>query len=248
MATEVQTFADWLAGAHVSEPTLSATQRPLLQAAFQFRQRCGSDYYSTRLLSHWLLHCGSGLKVAQVARLTGLSRSAVSAQQGLSSKEVIQAAHHRLAGRSHGKLLPRFAGPMARFLHAQPNATRWDLLDFIQRTWGVSVSRMALYRFLKRYGLDRAGALEALPDAAGVAPLAVAEASAADDPASPGPVAATVVEAPAAGVAVPRPAPEFFLPPRTTRAPSCCCPKPSTGSRSAGTASRTPPARCSKGC
>ena len=241
MATEVQTFADWLAAAHVSEPNLSATQRPLLQAAFQFQQRCGTDYYSTRLLSHWLLHCGSGLKVAQVARLTGFSRSAVSAQQGLSSKEVIQAAHHRLAGRSHGKLLPRFAGPIARFLHEQPDATRWDLLDFIQRTWGVSASRMALYRFLKRYGLDRADQIEALPNPEAEAPAAAESAPA-------GRVAATVVEAPAPGAAMPRPAPEFFLPPRATRAPSCCCPRPSTGSRSAGTASRTPMAPCSKGC
>src|SRR5580704_7375369 len=117
MTTEVPTFADWLAEAQIAEPALSATQRPLLQAAFQFRQRCGADYYSTRLLSHFLLHCNSGLKVAQIARLVGFSRSAASAQQDLSSKEVIQAAHHRLAGRSHGKLLPRFAGPIARFLH-----------------------------------------------------------------------------------------------------------------------------------
>jgi hypothetical protein len=246
MATEVPTFADWLATAHVSEADLSGIQRPLLQAAFQFRQRCGTDYYSTRLLSHVLLHCGSGLKVAQLARLLGLSRSAASAQQGLSAKEVIQAAHHRLAGRSHGKLLPRFAGPIARFLHEQPDATRWDLLDFIHRTWGVSASRMALYRFLKRYGLDRAGQIETPPDSEGAAPLAVA--SAAAEPAPSGTVAATVIEAPAPGVAVPRPAPEFFLPPRSTPAPSCCCPRPSTGSRSPETASRTPTARCNKGC
>jgi hypothetical protein len=248
MATEVQSFTDWLATAHVAEADLSATQRPVLQAAFQFRQRCGTDYYSTRLLSHWLLHCGSGLKVAQVARLTGFSRSAVSAQQGLSSKEVIQAAHHRLAGRSHGKLLPRFAGPIARFLHEQPDATRWDLLDFIQRTWGVSASRMALYRFLKRYGLDRADQIEALPDPEGATPLAEAEAPAAAESAPAGRVAATVVEAPAPGAAMPRPAPEFFLPPRATRAPSCCCPRPLTGSRSPGTASTTPTVRCSKDC
>jgi hypothetical protein len=62
---------------------------------------------------------------------------------------VAQAAHHRLAGRSHGKLWPRFAGPIAQFLHRHPGATRWDLLDFIRHTWGVSVSRVALHRFLK---------------------------------------------------------------------------------------------------
>jgi hypothetical protein len=244
MATEVQAFADWLSAADVREPALSPTQRPLLQAAFQFRQRCGEDYYSTRLLSHFLLHCGSGLKVAQIARLLRLSRSAASAQQGLSSKEVVQAAHHRLAGRNHGKLLPRFAGPIARFLHERPDATRWDLLDFIQHTWGVSASRMALYRFLKKYGLDGGGAADADRAAAAAVPAG----GAAAEPATAGPVAATVVAAPAAGAAVPRPAPEFFLPRRTTPAPSCSCPTPSTGSRSPATASKMPMAPSSRGC
>ena len=154
MPAEAPDLARWLQDAAVPEPALTAAQRAVLHAAFRFLQRCGRDYYSVRLLSHFLLHCQAGLKVAQVARLLGLSRSAASAQQGLSSKEVVQAAHHRLAGRSHGKLLPRFAGPIAQFLHQHPEATRWDLLDFIRATWGVSVSRVALHRFLKKYGLD----------------------------------------------------------------------------------------------
>src|SRR6186997_2638410 len=156
MATDTRTFAHWLQDSAVPEATLTAPQRAVLEAAFGFLQQRGHDYFSRRLLSHFLLHAPTGLKVAQVARLLGFSRSAASAQQGLSSKEVVQAAHHRLAGRSHGKLLPRFVGPIAQFLCEQPQATRWDLLDFIGRTWGVSVSRMALHRFLKKYGLDQA--------------------------------------------------------------------------------------------
>ena len=101
------TYAHWLAQAQISERRLTAEQRGLLQAAFAFRQRCGDDYYSNRLLSHFLLHCHAGLQVAQVARLVGCSRPTASHQQGVSSKEAIQAAQHRLAGRPHGKLLPR---------------------------------------------------------------------------------------------------------------------------------------------
>ena len=74
MATATDPFTDWLAGAQLPVERLSPEQRGLLRAAFQFRQRCGDDYYSTRLLSHFLLHCGSGLKVAQIARLTHISR------------------------------------------------------------------------------------------------------------------------------------------------------------------------------
>jgi hypothetical protein len=155
-------IGQWLAQAQIAEERLSAEQRGLLQAAFVFRQRCGEDYYSSRLLSHFLLHCGSRLKVAQIARLVGVSRPTASHQQGVSSKEVVQAAHHRMAGRPHGKLLPRYAGPVAEFILSHPEATRYDILDFIERTWDVSVSTVALHHFCKKFGLDRATRAEAI--------------------------------------------------------------------------------------
>jgi len=149
-------FALWLSQAQIAEQRLTAEQRGLLQAAFAFRQRCGADYYSSRVLSHFLLHCNSRLKVAQIARWVGFSRPTASHQQGVSSKEAIQAAHHRLAGRPHGKLLPRYAGPIAEFILTHPDATRYDTLGFIEQTWGVRVSTVALHHFNKKFGLDRA--------------------------------------------------------------------------------------------
>jgi hypothetical protein len=255
MATGGLTFARWLQASAVSQATLTAPQHVVLEAAFQFLEQRGRDYFSRRLLSHFLLHAQTGLKVAPIARLLGFSRSAASAQQGLSSKEVVQAAHHRLAGRSHGKLLPRFAGPIAQFLCAHPEATRWDLLDFIQRTWGVSVSRMALHRFLKKYGLDQASHSATLPRPApaDATPSALTEPSA-DTPPPPCPRVeshATVVEATAATPPTPGPAlppPDFFLPPPSTPAPSCSCPEPSTGWPLPGTASPMTTVRSSAGC
>ncbi len=154
-------FAQWLSQVEIAEDRLTAEQRGLLQAAFAFRHRCGEDYYSSRLLSHFLLHCESGLKVAQIARLVGVSRPTASRQQGISSKEAVQAAHHRMAGRPHGKLLPRFAGPIAEFILTHADASRFDILDFIERTWGVRVSTVALHHFCKKFGLDRATRAEA---------------------------------------------------------------------------------------
>jgi transposase len=154
-------FTQWISRAQLAEDRLTSGQRGLLQAVFAFRQRCGQDYYSTRLLSHFLLHCDARLKVAQVARLVGISRPTASRQQGVSSKEAIQAAHHRMAGRPHGKLLPRYAGPIAEFILSHADATRYDLLDFIQRTWNVRVSTVALHHFCKKFGLDRATRAEA---------------------------------------------------------------------------------------
>lgn len=154
-------FAQWLSQAHIAESRLTAEQRGLLLHALAFRQRCGDDCYSKRLLSHFLLHADSGLKVAQIARLIGISRPTASHQQGVSSKEAIQAAHHRMAGRPHGKMLPRYAGPIAEFILTHADATRYDILDFIERTWGVRVSTVALHRFCKKFGLDRATRAEA---------------------------------------------------------------------------------------
>ena len=206
MGTTPSTCASWLAQAQVAEQRLTAGQRGLLQAAFAFRQRCGDDYYSSRLLSHFLLHCDSGLKVAQIARLVGFSRPTASHQQGVSSKEAIQAAHHRLAGRPHGKLLPRYAGSIAAFLLTHADATRYDILAFIQRTWGVQVSTVALHHFCKKFGLDRASR------AAATAPKPSAE-------------PAVAASAPSGGVSarqpVPLPPPPFSSARPNMPAPSC---------------------------
>jgi hypothetical protein len=210
MATTAGPFAQWLTQAGISVERLTAEQNVVLQAAFRFREQVGVDYYSTRVLGHFLLHCGSGLQVAQVARLLKISRPTASRQQGLSSKEVVQKAHHRMAGRSHGKLLPRYAGPIAEFVLSHPDASRYDTIDFIERTWGVRVSTVALHNFLKKYGLDRASRQQALA-AANPAPAAETD---------PGP-APLVVDSLATGQPVPVPAPPFSSRTRTTRGPSC---------------------------
>ena len=157
-ATAGATFSDWLAGAGLGEHRLSGEQAGILRAAHRFRQAQGSDYYSTRLLGHFLLHAATGLKVAQIARLLGISRPTASRQQDLSSKQAIQQAHHRLDGRPYGKLLPRYAGAIAAFLVKHPDASRADLIDFVFATFAVRVSRTALHKFFKRYGLDQIGA------------------------------------------------------------------------------------------
>lgn len=148
-------FSAWLVQAQVSESRLTPDQRGVLLAVFHFRQQQGNDSYSTRLLTHFLLHCHTGLKVAALARLLGVSRPTASQQQGMSSKQAVQQAHHRMDGRPYGKLLPRYAGAILEFRLSHPDASRADLLDFIDATFGVRVSRIALYHFLKKFGLDR---------------------------------------------------------------------------------------------
>jgi transposase len=230
MAAAAVTFSQWLAQARIPEHTLTPGQRGLLQAAHEFRQRQGTDYYSTRLLSHFLLNTDSGLKVAQVARLLGLSRPTASRQQRSSSREAIQQAHHRMDGRPYGKLLPRYAGPIAGFLLTHPDATRHDTLDFIAATFGVRVSTVALSKFLKKYGLDAATRQAAGPSRAGAPAVA-----AAPPPAAPAGLIIPPPQLPAVpvgalpppwptvhqGQPVPMPAPPFWPHAPSTPAPSC---------------------------
>jgi hypothetical protein len=202
MSDSVISFEDWLTQADLPASRLTAEVRALLQAVFRFRQQQGADYYSRRLLSHLLLHCDCGLKVAQVARLTGFGRATASRQQGLSSKQVIQAIQRRLAGRPYGKLLPRYAGPVAQFLCDHPHASHYDTLDFLERAFGTRVSLQALHTFLNTYGLDRA-TRHAMP---GSAPH-----EAVPDPDGPDPpdscVPATPLQPPTSGQPIPLPPP-----------------------------------------
>jgi len=213
MTADADPFATWLQQAGISPQRLTPQQNALLQAAFAFRQNQGDDYYANRLLGHFLLPCHSGLKVAHIARLVGCSRQTASQQQALSAKEAIRQARHRMDGRPYGKLLPRFAGPIAQYLFAHPHASRGDILDFIDDAFGVRVSRIALYHFLKKYGLDQvpkpAEATAVSPtDASPTLPLVL----------PPG----GVLEL-AAGRPLPSPPPPFSPRGRRTPAPSSSC-------------------------
>ena len=158
MAVATDDYVAWLKQADIPAQRQTPQLDVLLEAVYRFRQQQGNDYYSTRLLSHFLLHCNCGLKVAQIARLVGIARPTASKQQGMSSKAAIRQAHHRMDGRSHGKLLPRYAGPIAAFLLSHPNASQAELIEFVAQTFGERVSRIALYKFLKKYGLNHVAA------------------------------------------------------------------------------------------
>jgi|SRR5262245_420925 len=239
MASATADFASWIEQADIPQSRLTPQVLTLLGAVYRFRQSRGCDYYSNRLLSHFLLHCDCGLKVAQVARLVGVSRPHASAQQGASSKDVIRLAHHRLRGRPHGKLLPRFAGPIAGFLLGHPDSTRAELLDFIEANFSVRVSRIALYKFLKKFGLDQVPG-PAQPEApAGTthdtsvpgppqAPTAVAASAAPPELPVPPPAAAAPAEQPGRILLpgptltlAPVPPPPFCSAAPSTPAPSC---------------------------
>jgi len=239
MATEGQTLDQWLYGAGISSGRLSGQQRAVLEAAFRFLQQGDGEYAASRMVGYFLLHCGAGLGVAQVARLVGISPRTASRHRKLSAREVSQQIHHHFRGRPYGKLLPRHLGPIAEFLFTRPEATREDLLNFIARIWGFRVSHVALWEFLKKYGLDRVS-LDAARQAAGQEEQAGFQ----QDEESP---AIESLEAPSSGGLVPVVGEEFFLPRPSMPGPSCCGPRRSRGLRRPASASTTNTARWSAG-
>ena len=237
MAKDGEGFDKWLEDARVSQRGLSSEQLAVLRAAFAFLEDCGRDYTSLRIVAHFLLHCQLGLKKAQVARLLQVTALTIWRQSKLSSREVVRGIQHRLSGRPYGKLLPRYAGPIAEFLLTHPAATRSDVLDFIERTWQVQVTVVALHNFLKTYGLDRAARAAAMSAAGPVAA----------DPATRGRAVIEVRGEPmAAGPPLPALPPNFFWATPSTAVPSCCSPKCSAGGRPRSSASRMTMARCGR--
>jgi hypothetical protein len=233
MSKDGQAFAQWLDEARIPQTKRAPDQLAVLRAAFDFLRQAGKDYASRRLVAHFLLNCQLGLKFAQVARLVDVTRPTVSRQNGLSSRDVVREIQHQLAGRPYGKLLPRYAGPVAHFLATHPNASRYDVLDFIEATWNIRVSRIALHSFLKKYGLDRKSLEETTP-------------AEPPHPATDEGVLTTVLqEPPLPGLPVPQVPDDFFLDKRHTPVPSYCSHKFSVGGKSQSDASPMSTDHCS---
>jgi hypothetical protein len=221
MATEGQTFEQWLDAADVPAKRLNDEQSALLHGVFRFLQQANGDYASARIAGYFLLRCDSDLKVTQIARLVGISDRSAFRHRHLSSAEVVRQIQNRLSGRPYGKLLPRHAGSIAQFLFTHPEASRDDLLDFIESTWEFRVSKVALWEFLKKYGLDRDSLAEAPP------PASDKESSVA---------AIESLDLPTTGALLPMVPEDFFLPTPNTQELSCSGPKCSLGSTSPATA------------
>lgn len=234
MVKDGEAFVEWLDGAKLPQTKRAPHQLAVLRAAFAFLQQAGTDYASRRLVAHFLLNCQLDLKLAQVARLVGVTRPTASRQNKLSSREVVRQIQHQLSGRPYGKLLPRYAGPIAHFLATHPDASRDDVLDFIETTWNLRVGLTALHNFLKKYGLDRQSLEEAMPS----------------EPPRPATDEAALVEVlqepPTSGLPVPHVPDDFFLATPNTPAPFCCFLKCSAGGTSPSSASPMNTARSSE--
>ena len=146
-----------------AEDRLTAEQRGLLQAAFAFRHRCGEDYYSSRLLSHF----PAALRVwtqGRTDRSLGRRQPAhsLAAARNLFQRGGASSAATAWPVGPTANCCRGFAGPIAEFILTHADASRFDILDFIEHSPGaMRVSTVALHHFCKKFGLDRATRAEA---------------------------------------------------------------------------------------
>jgi len=126
MSKDGLSFEGWLERARLQRERLTTRQISVLEAAFQFLEHGGHDYASRRLVEHFLLHSGLGLKVAQVARLVGLDRCTPSRHRPCSSTQVVQAIHNRHPASSpvHCFRATRARSPSTSWSTRTPPATK----------------------------------------------------------------------------------------------------------------------------
>jgi hypothetical protein len=235
MTRDGEAFKQWLDEARIPQSRRTPHALAVLEATFAFLQQSGRDYASRRIAAHFLFNCQLDLKLAQIGRLVGITRPTASRQHNLSSQQVVREIQHQLAGRPYGKLLPRYAGPVAHFLATHADASRQDVLEFIEITWNIRVGRTALHHFLKKYGLDRESLEMATPKE---------QLGPATDEQT---LLEVLQEPPASGLPIPQVPDEFFLARPNTPVLSCCSHKSSAGGKQLNNVSPTSTARCNVG-
>jgi transposase len=106
-----------------------------------------------RLLGYMLAHSGMGLGSSLIGALIGVSDRAVRYNQAQSARDVLTHLRDPRRGHAPPKLKPEHAGPIAKYLVEHPRAKAPQLLQYVTETFGVTMDRLTLSRYLARYGL-----------------------------------------------------------------------------------------------
>jgi transposase len=106
-----------------------------------------------RLLGYMLAHSGLGLGSSLIGALIGVSDRAVRYTQAQSAREMLEHVRDPKRGHAPPKLKPEHAGPIAKYLVEHPRVKAPQILEFVAETFGVTVDRLTLRRYLERYGL-----------------------------------------------------------------------------------------------
>lgn len=125
----------------------------MVVAALTFLGFAGGVVALRRMVAYLLAHCGMGLSSAVIGAVVGTSDRAVRKGRQYPPREFWQRLQQARRGHPPPKLRPEHVGLVAKFLSEHKQCSVAELLDFIEKSFGVTLERHTLRRFLERYGL-----------------------------------------------------------------------------------------------
>ena len=146
-------LAEW-AGLHgVDLGTLDAGQRWVIFASLRFLEFVGPLLPLRRVVGYMLSHCGMELSSPIVGAVIGRGERVIRKTRAFKPVLFWNRLREERRGHQRPKLSPEHVGPVARFLAEHKKCSVAELLGFIQESFGVTLDRLTLRRFLNRYGL-----------------------------------------------------------------------------------------------
>jgi hypothetical protein len=146
-------LAEWAASSGVDVSALDAGQRWVIFAALSFLTFIEAVPALRRVVAYLLSHCDLDLSSPIVGAVVGTTDRAVRKGRTFAPKEFWHRLQKAKRGHAPPKLRREQVGPVAKYLAEHKRCSVAELLDFIEKTFGVQMDRLTLRRFLKRYGL-----------------------------------------------------------------------------------------------
>lgn len=143
----------WAAESAVELSQLDAMQRGVVLAALMFLGFVGKVPALRQVVAYLLSHCSMGLSSTLIGAVVGVTDRAVRKGRAVAPKELWKRLRQARHGHPPTKLKREQVGLVARFLSENKRCSVAELLAFIHHSFGVSMDRLTLRRFLKRYGL-----------------------------------------------------------------------------------------------
>lgn len=148
-----QRLSEWSASSGVNLAQLDSDQRAVVVAALTFLGFVGGLAALRRMVAYLLAHCGMGLSSTVIGAVVGTSDRAVRKGRQYPPREFWRRLRKARRGHAPPKLRAEHVGLVAKFLSEHKRCSVAELLGFIHKSFGVTLERHTLRRFLERYGL-----------------------------------------------------------------------------------------------
>lgn len=152
-AARTNALHKWASETGINLGRLDLGQQWVIFAALNLIAFLGAIPVMKRLMGYLLAHSGMSLGTKVIAAVIGLSDRSLRTAQARRPAEMLHSIRHPTGGHRKPKLKAEHAGVVAKYLVEHANAAVNDILEFIEIKIGVTMDRLTLRRFVKRYGL-----------------------------------------------------------------------------------------------